>query len=1134
MGCFTLIFGCLSIRFLSFFYSKHMLRKLIASLSAFAVMAASLAPVVSAAPVVTDSELIHAVTWSYNNGLTKYDQADAFMPFNNLTREQAAKFASEFAEAIRNIAPDTTRTTVCEFKDVSIMDHTLVDSVVKSCQQSIMMGYQGNFMPKQLLTRGQFATMVSRMLGGIDAMSTEQAHFDYLNGLGIMNVANLTSSITRGDAMLMLYRVANGSSPDLCAIDPNLPGCSTTEPIVKQGDLNVALNPASPVNYSSIPVVGKVNFGTVDFTAGSKDITLMSVNLQRQGLGQFSDTKRVYFEKDGVRVSSRASVSSDNEAVVTFVPAIVIPVGKTVSLNLIVEMSGDVTQLGGEHRFVSTSINSSAANVIGSFTTPTLRTANYAVATVNVTANATDYSYPVDASKVVVLGDFRVENPSDRDVTFKGVTLWNQGSAKGEYLSGLALYRGDVLVSSVAKVDGRYVTFGSSNGNLIKQGTTATYTVKAAITNADQLTDTYKFQVRKVEDINAVETNSLFAVAVSPNSTPVAQMGEIRITGADLRFTDSAKTYSVTKVPGSTGVEFFTGTVSSKTAVSIEDLELAYTVSGTDLSKYTNRVYLQIGNTIYSASAPTDGSALKFEGTVSIPANVVLPVRVYADLKDSAPVGYIDFKASKINLDAFKGIKEYVSSQEQLTSSVGSIYGNRVTVTQASLRLDNATASTKNVVRGERNVTIATPVFSTTADINVKVNAFDVVVTKSGNFKGGTIQVYNGATVIAEASIQNTGNTTETLTFTPSTALSVVKGSDVKLTIVLDVVSRDTASGDNISFVVNGVKAIDALNSNSITPVQPSVNGVTLNVVDASTVNVSSNPSSEPQLVIAGTNATVGSLRVTAQNATSTLKEITAFLSGGVTNGQLSNIKLIVDGNPVTATVDKIGGSAGTGLHFTEMTYEVPAGKTVTFNVTADIANVSSETDLLNKSSLVTYYSGAAFETLAGDPFTNTQSGTISSPIEIVKSKPTVAFDRVIKGADYATYVFTVTPSNGELRLDQLVFNLGNNLAAAPTGPVELSTAVNGGNVYSSSLITTGEATFVTNISITDKTTLYLNVKGVTWSVSAGGNVPYVSIGLKDLNYSDVMTDGYVPHLNVLSKFFSAIAGSSDLSKNVQ
>ena len=77
-----------------------MLKKLIASGSIAVIALSSLANgLVLGATAVTDPELIQAVSWANDAGLTKYSDADAFMPYNNLTREQAAKFASEFAES---------------------------------------------------------------------------------------------------------------------------------------------------------------------------------------------------------------------------------------------------------------------------------------------------------------------------------------------------------------------------------------------------------------------------------------------------------------------------------------------------------------------------------------------------------------------------------------------------------------------------------------------------------------------------------------------------------------------------------------------------------------------------------------------------------------------------------------------------------------------------------------------------------------------------------------------------------------------------------------------------------------------------------------------------------------------------
>ena len=239
--------------FYSFFTSTHMLKKLIASGSAAVIAITTLAQgIVVGAPAVTDPEMIDAVSWAYDAGLTKYSDADAFMPFNNLTREQFAKFASEFALSQLDIAADDSK--ACTFSDASLFDSSLAASIKTACQQGLMMGSNGMFMPKQLVTRGQVAIVVSRMLGEIDPQASQQEHFAYLQSQGIMNVANLDSAIQRGDAMLILYRIANGDDTDLCTIDPSLPGCTDngngngTGTVVKEGDLQVSLNPSSPAN----------------------------------------------------------------------------------------------------------------------------------------------------------------------------------------------------------------------------------------------------------------------------------------------------------------------------------------------------------------------------------------------------------------------------------------------------------------------------------------------------------------------------------------------------------------------------------------------------------------------------------------------------------------------------------------------------------------------------------------------------------------------------------------------------------------------------------------------------------------------------------------------------------------------
>jgi len=47
-----------------------------------------------------NEEISAAITWMYSNGLTSFNTIGSFRPNDNLTREQASKFFSEFAEKV--------------------------------------------------------------------------------------------------------------------------------------------------------------------------------------------------------------------------------------------------------------------------------------------------------------------------------------------------------------------------------------------------------------------------------------------------------------------------------------------------------------------------------------------------------------------------------------------------------------------------------------------------------------------------------------------------------------------------------------------------------------------------------------------------------------------------------------------------------------------------------------------------------------------------------------------------------------------------------------------------------------------------------------------------------------------------
>jgi len=114
------------------------------------------------------------------------------------------------------------------------------------------------------------------------------------------------------------------------------------------------------------------------------------------------------------------------------------------------------------------------------------------------------------------------------------------------------------------------------------------------------------------------------------------------------------------------------GTIEAKNAVNLEDVDLTITTTGTGLSKAANTIYLQIGNSTFSATpvaTATGASTLRFNGSVTVDGTAT--VKVYTKLKDASAGTTI--KVSDMTLNSFVTTKEYATTQNAINSFVGTI-----------------------------------------------------------------------------------------------------------------------------------------------------------------------------------------------------------------------------------------------------------------------------------------------------------------------------------------------------------------------------------------------------------------------------------------------------------------------------
>jgi len=171
------------------------------------------------ATTATQVELESAVTWMFDNELTRYNNIVQFLPADTLTREQAAKFFWNFAVYLDK--ESTVPADECQFNDVAWADYTLLPHIISSCQLGLFKWSQGNFMPFDQLTRAEALTVVMRTIEGkmnenvVPRWSTYHKKARQLGLTSENDVYSLDAPISRYEIALILHRASGENVPEL-------------------------------------------------------------------------------------------------------------------------------------------------------------------------------------------------------------------------------------------------------------------------------------------------------------------------------------------------------------------------------------------------------------------------------------------------------------------------------------------------------------------------------------------------------------------------------------------------------------------------------------------------------------------------------------------------------------------------------------------------------------------------------------------------------------------------------------------------------------------------------------------------------------------------------------------------------
>ena len=935
-------------------------KKLFASIAAVMIVV-STAPVAVFGQTSRSAEYQDAYAYAFANGITTMGSIEAADLAGTTTRAQAAKFFVNFAEAMGN----TKTNSDCTFTDLAGLAGTdLAAFAVEACEYGLMgIATQGIFNPNGTLSRAEFGTILSRVLfgsvydGGTPFYS---AHLNALNQAGLMNdLSNPERSIMRGDAMLLLFRastadlenVTPGFCNDIetvfaCTIDPDgsmglcpaaclgntTPTTPGEENEVKAGGLSVSLNSASLANNSQIPQAGTVRFAVVNFSASSSDdVNLKSVEIAKVGLSTIPSSTRVWFEKDGVRVTGRSAFTSDGKAVLSFAPALKVKANGTETLDLFVELN---TVAGSDFQFQSATVDSSAVSVSGGFSTPVLRTVNYTVssavfadASIGGTSNVTANGMELGAFSVAV------NNPSSetRDSMFKSITLRQNGNASLSNLANVVLERNGAVVSSSYVVNGRDITF--SVNNEIKDATTATYYIKAVVNNVDQATDTYQFELRNNTDLNIVEKTTSFRLTV----TGAALMLVHNIQGGDITFArDTAVALSAQYSAGTQSVTLLKGTMKSNSAITVEDPSLAYGfgMDDDDMYDYFSTIYMSIGGSTFSYSPANAGASTTadFLGTATV--NGTVQVKVRGTLKDTAPAGTI--KVGPLALGAFN-LVEYVSNGNTVASAIGTIEGVNVSVESSVLNVTRTDGlGNQTISEGSNGLTVLKLNLSSNQGNGVRVSraVFDDGVTVPLAQNNTTLTLYVDGVAVATKQLQGATVTFDFTSFTVNSSAS--KTMEVKATFA------EAFNAGTFQLVLQSLQATDVLTTQAVTYQTPSGAVFTIGTADAD-LTASTDPILTSLLLSPSTTQQVLSFRLKALNDNVTLKDV-GFVGTDLDN--LNNFRLTTSTGVVIASASS---NDATTVEFTNISQSASPvfvkDQNTTLFLVADVnTNLAAET----------------------------------------------------------------------------------------------------------------------------------------------------------------------------------------------
>ena len=823
--------------------------------------------------------------------------------------------------------------------------------------------------------------------------------------------------------------------------------------------VTVALNSTTPASQSVPSTVGRIPFVKVNITASADGAThLESITVKRTGLTTYGTTFRVWAEKDGNSVSSKRALTTNDDAVLTFAPTLVIPAGQTVTLEILAEVAG-VSGNGALGIASASAVSASGATVSGSFP---INGNLMSFTTYDVTG--LKFATSIIANNTVKVGDEDVElakfnlqltGTTTRDVVFKTLTLRNNGVEDlASVVMNMRLENAGEVVSNNATFNGRYATFVlKGNGmDLLRDDNNYDLTVKGDIIGKDNSgANSIALRLNKKDELYAYEKATGFGITYDYNDGLQFSTVEIQSGAVDIS-KKSTSPAAQDVVKSSKNVLALVANVRADEVINADSFKLKY--EG-DVTSFQNaKVYLNgalLGSFVLDATAAS--TTVKYE---TIDSSLSLnkgnnEIKVAVDVKTNAIIGE-SFKVTLEDDFLTAGSPEYANNGLSVTDINGTATGAKITVTGGGMTFtrNDGYAAGRKAVEGTTDVSLGKFAIKATDDA---IKLTSVVLGAPAN---GGVGATTSATHIYDMKLFVDGvqiGTTRNLGSSGVTFSSLNYGIAKNATKIIELKGSFTSEAANtattslrINVAVNAQdslgKTIDSQNENTAR-FEITKGGRLVVAKGAST------PYSRILIAKESLEQEVAQFRLTAIDDSATVSEIKLYNASTTAtttvittaDPRISSYRLYKGSSLLDTAVPAGDGYvtfniSGNGL-------VVPANGSETLTVKAIFNSIVVSDDTNQQLALLVKEGSIKAKSSSGVELDQTnisgETGAISNLMFIRKTKPTFSKvnDGITGGASSAQEVarFKIAADAGEdLRLTAITFTRNGVASTTPTG----------------------------------------------------------------------------------------------------